>query len=84
MRLVHDDNQVDVIPKYRGVTKESLMPYISSEQIVYFPFESISSNYLLDAGLYNPDLLHLSPKGNEKLALELSKVIKEWVIDQGT
>ena len=84
MRLVHDNNQIDIIPKYRKFSKQQLMPDILKEEIIYFPFQSVSSDYLSDKNLYRDDLLHLNDDGNKKLALEISKVIKKWLSSQST
>ena len=84
MRLVHDNNQIDIIPKYRKFSKQQLMPDILKEEIIYFPFQSVSSDYLSDKNLYRDDLLHLNDDGNKKLALEISKVIKKWLSNQST
>jgi lysophospholipase L1-like esterase len=84
MRLIHDDNVVDVIPKYRSEARDALAPYISKNQIIYFPFQSVSDDYLLNRNLYKSDLLHLNAKGNEKLAFEISEVITKWLKNHNT
>ncbi len=78
MRWVHDDNQIDVIPKYRQAAKEKLNPYIEKNQVIYFPFSSVSADYRDNKELYKEGFLYLNSDGNKKLAYELSKVITEW------
>lgn len=78
MRFVHDNNEVDVIPKYRDAAKEKLSAYIENKEIIYFPFSAVTSDYEKDKDLYKENFLYLNKRGNKKLGYALAETIADW------
>lgn len=81
MRYVHDNNKIDIIPKYRKLSKRQIEPYMSNNKIIYFPFETVATDYQENKNLYQDDLVHLNANGNKKLAFQISNVIIKWIIE---
>lgn len=79
MRLVHDAGEVDIIPKYRRASAEIVQQF--GDDVLFFDFDTVASDYRNNRGLYKKDLVHLSEVGNQKFARLLAESIRRAIED---
>lgn len=79
MRWIHDGGEIDVITKYRNVSRERIEKLIKAGKLLYFDFNAVSTDYKQDINLYKSDLVHLNDIGNQKLGEELALFIEYHV-----
>lgn len=78
---INNNNEYDNIVEYRKVLLENLISNRLIESILIVDFDKVCDDYTQNTDLYR-DYSHLSEKGNEILAKEISNTIAEDVRDK--